>query len=104
MNRLQIIAASLMLVGGFLLKQPSVLPTPASGLLAETYRADKASRIETLRYLGSMVTASVEERSKTWEKMDREAFTKNFDKLGDVVSQAILEHKELELAKQWESE
>ncbi len=104
------VAATMMLLGGCTLSAilifsggdgPSPIP---SGLLDKTYAAHKADRVSNLRQVGGMVGKSVEERTKAWVELDKAAFAKNFDAVGEAVSTAIFNGKELDLAKQWEGE
>ena len=102
------VAATMMLLGGcclgtVLLFSNGSSPAP-SGLLSKTYAADKADRISNLRQVGGMVGKSVEEKSKAWTELDKAAFAKNYDEVGNAVSTAIFNGKELDLASQWEKE
>jgi hypothetical protein len=102
------VAATMMLLGGCTLGTILLFSGDASqapsGLLDKTYAADKADRISNLRQVGGMVGKSVEERTKAWVELDKAAFTKNFDAVGEAVSTAIFNGKELDLASQWEKE
>ena len=103
---MRILASVLMIAGGGLL----LIPKPGGDtdvavvktVLTQAYEADRASKVATLRQLAAMSGSSTEERAKAWEEMDRAEFSKNFDEMGNVVSKAIREGKELDLAKAWE--
>ena len=92
----------LMIIGGSLLLVPGGDKDVAfSDTLADAYKADRQSKVETLQRLSQMTGTSVEARSTAWAEMDRAGFAKAFETVGNDVSVAIEKNKEADLAKAW---
>lgn len=92
----------LMIIGGSLLLVPGGDKDVAfSDTLSAAHQMDRQLKVENLQRLAQMTGSTSEARATAWAEMDRAAFGKAYDKVGDDVAVAIDKNKEADLAKAW---
>lgn len=94
--------AILMIIGGSLLLAPGGGTEVAfSDTLSAAHQMDRQLKVENLQRLAQMTGSTAEARATAWAEMDRAAFGKAYDQVGNDVSLAIDKNQEADLAKAW---